>query len=107
MIVINLAEPAQDAKNLSTKALSGAEAGAHGQMQYVPNIGKNGILVQLGGSSKSVTELNNLDIVNLVNSTFSLNQKLKLNHSLDSYESSWCLRHRLITRYIDTRWNLV
>ena len=109
MIVINLADLGQDARNLSTSALTGAEARARGQMQYVPDIGENGILVQLGGSSKAVTERNDLELVNTVTSAFCLCQKLKLNHdhSPGPYESSWHLRHRLSAEYVDTKRNLV
>lgn len=68
MIVINTFGSDQTTRNLSTSDLTGNQARARGQMQYVPNVGKNGILVQLGGSSKSVTELSDTEIVNLVGS---------------------------------------
>ena len=35
-------------------------------MQYVPSIGEKGILVLLGGSCQSVTQLNNSETPNLV-----------------------------------------
>lgn len=66
MIVINTTNPDQSTRNLSTSALTGNQARARGQMQYVPNVGKNGILVQIGGSSKPVTELTDTELVNLV-----------------------------------------
>lgn len=68
MIVLNTANPGQTTRNLSTSALTGNQARVRGQMQYVPNVGENGILVQLGGSSKVVTELNSFELVNLVGS---------------------------------------
>lgn len=66
MIVINTTDPDQTTRNLSTSALTGNQARARGKMQYVPNVGKNGILVQLGGSSKAVSDLNDLELVNLI-----------------------------------------
>ena len=66
MIVIDTTNPGQSTRNLSTSALTNSQARARGQMQYVPNVGENGILIQVGGSSKAVTELNNAEFVDMV-----------------------------------------
>lgn len=63
MVVINMTE--HTARNLSTTEATNRPR-ARGQLQYVPNIGKNGILVLLGGVSKSNDQLDGPDSVDLV-----------------------------------------
>ena len=64
MVVINTND--QTARNLSTAQVSADLARARGRMQYIPGVGKNGILVLIGGSSFSANQLDSTDIVNLV-----------------------------------------
>ena len=66
MIVINTLNPAGGARNLSTNTITGAQARAGGALQYIQGVGSNGILIQLGGSSKAITALNHLDFADLV-----------------------------------------
>lgn len=64
MVVMNMTD--NTARNLSTTAVSQDLPRARGNMQYIPNIGKNGILVLIGGSNKPVDQLNDSDNVGLV-----------------------------------------
>ena len=54
------------ARNLSTSALLGDMPRSRGRMQYIPGIGGKGILIQIGGNQKTVTETDNTYIGNLV-----------------------------------------
>jgi hypothetical protein len=54
MIVINTHN--QTARNLSTDAVVQSKPRTRGKMTYLPAVGKNGILVLLTGTSKSVTD---------------------------------------------------
>lgn len=64
MVVINTND--QTARNLSTAQVSADLARARGRMQYIPGVGKSGILVLIGGSTFSANQLDSTDIVNLV-----------------------------------------
>jgi len=54
------------AGNLSTTTVSGALPRSGGRMQYVPGIGSNGILVQVGGNHQPVTNTTEPSIGDLV-----------------------------------------
>lgn len=64
MIVIDTSQ--HTVRNLSTNAVSGDQPRTRGRLQYVPGIGEKGILVSFGGSQKQVTELDNMEVGNLV-----------------------------------------
>ena len=64
MIVINTTT--QEARNVSTDDFSGSNPRTRGKMEYVPGLGSNGILVYLGGSSKSAANLDQQAIGDLV-----------------------------------------
>jgi hypothetical protein len=59
MVVINTNN--QTARNLSTSTVSGDFPRAGGRLQYIPNIGKKGILVHIGGTYKSVSSTDGLE----------------------------------------------
>ena len=55
MLVINTAD--KTIKNLSTEAVVGDMPRARGRMMFVDGVGSNGILVQIGGVSKSAGDV--------------------------------------------------
>lgn len=76
MVVINTTD--HSARNLSTTAVSHDSPRARAEMQYVPNIGKNGILVLLGGTTRPLDPLNEYDSAGLVRDTILLMHWWKL-----------------------------
>ena len=56
----------QTARNVSTSAVSGDKPRSRGRMQYVPGIGKKGILVQIGGNQKPVNDTKDRHVGDLV-----------------------------------------
>lgn len=64
MTVINTNN--QTARNLSTAEVTGSNPRTRGKMQYLPGIGEHGILAFIGGSSKRVGEVSNLEIGTMV-----------------------------------------
>lgn len=62
----------QTARNVSTKAVSGDLPRSRGRMQYVPGIGKKGILVQIGGNQKPVDDTQDRHVGDLVCFAFNL-----------------------------------
>ncbi len=64
MIVIDTKN--QTATNVSTSAVSGDHPRTRGEMQYVPGVGKKGILVQIGGNQKPVGDTQDRDVGDLV-----------------------------------------
>ena len=58
----------QTARNLSTYQLDGNSPRTRARLQYLPGIGTRGILISVGGSSKSAADVNNEEIGTLVSS---------------------------------------
>ncbi|KAL8793660.1 MAG: hypothetical protein Q9195_003709 [Heterodermia aff. obscurata] len=61
MVVINTTD--HTAKNISTAGVTGRSPRARAQMQYMSGIGEKGILVLLGGSSKTVGDYDTTDLL--------------------------------------------
>lgn len=64
MIVIDTQN--QTARNLSTNAVVGDLPRTRGEMQYVPKVGKKGILVQIGGNQKRIGNFQDEGVGDLV-----------------------------------------
>lgn len=64
MVVINTQD--KTARNLSTQAVVGNHPRTRGEMVYIPNIGSNGVLVQVGGNHKDVRTVENQYVGDLV-----------------------------------------
>ncbi|MCJ1470714.1 hypothetical protein MMC07_009361 [Pseudocyphellaria aurata] len=64
MIVIDTQN--QTARNISTTTVVGDKPRTRGEMQYVPGIGKKGILVQIGGNQKPVNDTQDRKVGDLV-----------------------------------------
>ena len=64
MVAINMTD--NTARNLSTTAVNQSRPRARGQMQYIPDIGKYGILVLIGGYNKPIDQFDNSDNMDLV-----------------------------------------
>ena len=64
MTVVNTSD--HTARNLSTKAVVGDMPRSRSRMQFVDNIGKHGILVQIGGNQKLVSNTTDQHVGNLV-----------------------------------------
>lgn len=64
MIVIDTQN--QTARNLSTNAVVGDLPRTRGKMQYVPRLGKKGILVQIGGNQKRIGNFSDGGVGDLV-----------------------------------------
>lgn len=58
----------QTARNLSTNAVVGDQPRTRGKMQYVPGVGKKGILVQIGGNQKRIGDFQDEGVGDLVRS---------------------------------------
>ena len=54
------------AKNLSTQAVVGNTPRSRGRMQYIEELGGKGILIQIGGNQKNVTNTNDTYMSDLV-----------------------------------------
>ncbi len=87
MVVINTSN--QTARNLSTTSVVGDFPRTRGRMQYVPGIGPKGILVQIGGNLKALTNLNNDYVGNLVSVLLHVySGSKKANYKLAPHESA-------------------
>lgn len=64
MIVLDLAT--KTTRNISTASISGSNPRVKAQLQYVPNYGSKGVLVLMGGGSKSASDVTDDDIGELV-----------------------------------------
>ena len=70
MIVMDLNN--QTARNLSTHAVSGNLPRSRGRMQYIPDVGPKGLLVQIGGNQQSVMNQVDSFTSNLVGTPYPL-----------------------------------
>lgn len=64
MVIINTT--ARTATNMSTSSVTGNQPRTRGSLSYTPGIGTNGIIVALGGTYKSVDDLDNEEMANFV-----------------------------------------
>ena len=64
----------QTARNLSTQAVVGNTRRSRGEMQYIEELGGKGILVQIGGNQKEMSDTNSSSLSNLVSTSRSFSK---------------------------------
>jgi hypothetical protein len=61
MVVVNMTTTTKSSRNISTSTIYSESGAVGGSLTYLPLIGQKGILVAMGGVSKSITEQSDAD----------------------------------------------